>query len=525
MATTKIPAEGYALLAAIANGETRGDYSLMYGDIPGKGSITDFSKKPKGTAGAYQFQDPAWAEEVKRLKLKDFSPESQDLAAWDYAQQIYARNTGQSLHAALVQGDLVSVASGLKGVWPSLPGGSQQIQNAAEFSSVYNSVYSNIDPVDPTNSAYQPPPAKTAGLRAIDAATGGVGGRSPLPAPAPLEIGNIPNPNIVHLPRPDPRFLPTPVSADPNSQDRVLLPYSGNGDPYGYTRPAPWTSPQRPAGVPTGLPGAVPSAAEAIAESAMRRHLGIPAPASINIPGSPGASLAGTGSVPRGTAPPSSIIERAPPYPNPNDRTPGFTSVPYTGRGDPYGQTKSPSPMFSWPTNPASSPTVRPVTTVPVTAPWSKPGVSGGTAGGATLNPAYVEWQKQMAAYEAAKNNSGYVPYTGYGDPAGLTLTPPPPEPAHYITRGGSNGASYTPPPPRTVTGVNTGNKYAIGSTVTNGNGSFTVNEDGSFTNQKTGATSVGSSRPSMAGTGMTPNMAAYEARQAAFYANVPRAL
>lgn len=39
-------------------------------------------------------------------------------------------------------------------------------------------------------------------------------------------------------------------------------------------------------------------------------------------------------------------------------------------------------------------------------------------------NPAYTTWQKQMAAYESASKNPGYVPYTGYGDPGGLTKPP-----------------------------------------------------------------------------------------------------
>lgn len=66
------------------------------------------------------------------------------------------------------------------------------------------------------------------------------------------------------------------------------------------------------------------------------------------------------------------------------------------------------------------------------------------------INPAYAAWEKQMAAYDAAAANKSYIPYTGYGDPGGLTKgSAPPPPPPKYITRsvkvntGAIGGESY----------------------------------------------------------------------------------
>lgn len=44
-------------------------------------------------------------------------------------------------------------------------------------------------------------------------------------------------------------------------------------------------------------------------------------------------------------------------------------------------------------------------------------------------------------------------------------------------------------------TGTSTGDRYTVGQTYSNGNGSYVANADGSFTNVKSGRTDVGSSR------------------------------
>ena len=124
------------LLDGIAAGESNG-YDELYN---GK-KFTDFSKHPnqpqsilsgphKGefssAAGRYQFLKGTWDTAAKALNLKDFSPASQDAAAWWLAKTTYKQKTGGDLEEALRSQD-PKVRSGigpaLAGQWTSLPGG------------------------------------------------------------------------------------------------------------------------------------------------------------------------------------------------------------------------------------------------------------------------------------------------------------------------------------------------------------------------------------------------------------------
>ena len=79
-----------------------------------------------------------WAEEKQRLSLPDFSPASQDKAGWDLAQRRYYDSTsGRYLSDDLKNaGDPAvrqMITSALKGTWPSMPGGSQQLLGQDKF--------------------------------------------------------------------------------------------------------------------------------------------------------------------------------------------------------------------------------------------------------------------------------------------------------------------------------------------------------------------------------------------------------
>lgn len=114
-----------AVLHQISAGEAVG-YNTLYGghtfssylDHPRIGFRT-----PQGdithAAGRYQFQPDTWDAEVKRLGLPDFSPKSQDLAAWDLANRTYYQNTrGRSLEADEATNSVRWEA--LANQWPSL---------------------------------------------------------------------------------------------------------------------------------------------------------------------------------------------------------------------------------------------------------------------------------------------------------------------------------------------------------------------------------------------------------------------
>ena len=91
-------------------------------------TFSDYSAYPAQAtaAGRYQLSQAAWTAQQQSLGLSDFSPSSQDLAAWNLAQFTYYANTGGDLLSALRSGvptTIAGVGSSLRTQWPSLPGG------------------------------------------------------------------------------------------------------------------------------------------------------------------------------------------------------------------------------------------------------------------------------------------------------------------------------------------------------------------------------------------------------------------
>jgi len=139
-----------AFLRTIAKGEAPiGAYDYMLGG----GRFKDFSKHPgvlnsspygsSTAAGQYQFLKSTWDEEAAKYGYKDFKPETQDTAAWNYARDIYKQKTGQNLEEVLASGDpdaINNISKVLGPTWTSLPGGPQPNSNwkGANFADVYN---------------------------------------------------------------------------------------------------------------------------------------------------------------------------------------------------------------------------------------------------------------------------------------------------------------------------------------------------------------------------------------------------
>lgn len=127
------------LLDTIAGTEAP-DYNTLYGGR----KIADLSKHPgidvpimsgpnvgktSSAFGKYQFLEPTWNEQAKKLGLKDMSPNSQDAAAWNLASETYQNKTGRNLEQDWASGDPAmrqSALRALSGVWTSLPGGIEQ---------------------------------------------------------------------------------------------------------------------------------------------------------------------------------------------------------------------------------------------------------------------------------------------------------------------------------------------------------------------------------------------------------------
>ncbi len=147
-----IPPEGRALLATIGGPEAGGQYNVRYGGarfegygdhprIAEKITTGPNAGKTSDAAGRYQFLGSTWDEAKKALGLTDFSPASQDKAAWWLAQRDYHAKTGGDLTAALKSGDpekLAGVAQALHGTWTSLPGGIEEGTTSGKFAASYS---------------------------------------------------------------------------------------------------------------------------------------------------------------------------------------------------------------------------------------------------------------------------------------------------------------------------------------------------------------------------------------------------
>jgi muramidase (phage lysozyme) len=125
--SSDVTPEGRALLANIAGGESGGDASILYGG----GHFSDTSKFPEWAgkmgpagishaAGRYQFQPATWAAASKGAGVSDFTPASQDKAAWWLAQHDYRQRTGRDLGADLKDPSKASaIGAALGPTWTS----------------------------------------------------------------------------------------------------------------------------------------------------------------------------------------------------------------------------------------------------------------------------------------------------------------------------------------------------------------------------------------------------------------------
>lgn len=137
-----------ALLDTIAGTESP-DYNTMYGGkkfdsyAAHPGVAVPISSGPNAgrtssAAGRYQFLGSTWNSQAQKLGLKDFSPENQDLAAWDLAATTYKAKTGRDLTADLNDPNQAGgIGQALSGVWTSLPGGIEAGTNHSRFADAY----------------------------------------------------------------------------------------------------------------------------------------------------------------------------------------------------------------------------------------------------------------------------------------------------------------------------------------------------------------------------------------------------
>ena len=165
-----VPIEGRALLDMIAFNESRGAYNIRYGGDQAI-EVTDFSDHPRkaeritrgyntgkksSAAGRYQFIEKTWDSIAKQEGLKDFSPESQDQAAYALAVRDYKAKTGRSLQKDLKSGtpdDLNRIGRALSATWTSLPGSTsgEQLTSDSQFVEGYNNLLENQKRIEGIN--------------------------------------------------------------------------------------------------------------------------------------------------------------------------------------------------------------------------------------------------------------------------------------------------------------------------------------------------------------------------------------
>lgn len=155
----ELTTEARALLSAIRNSESstsEGGYNMRFSPRGGA-TFTDFSKHPRifesvpwrkdgkksSAAGAYQFTATQWDETSSKYSLPDFSPDSQDKAAWYLAQERYKAKTGDDLQTALQNGELQRVSQALSSTWTSLPSGSESNKKTKGFFSTFTNALAN----------------------------------------------------------------------------------------------------------------------------------------------------------------------------------------------------------------------------------------------------------------------------------------------------------------------------------------------------------------------------------------------
>lgn len=127
-------------LDTLAGPESGGRYDIKNGGS----TFSGFQQFPSGVgpggsssaSGRYQFTEGTWKELQRKYPgtLTDFSPKSQDAAAWLLASDRYRAATGGGdLEDDLRAGKTAQIAKALGPTWPSLPGGSQSHQTQATF--------------------------------------------------------------------------------------------------------------------------------------------------------------------------------------------------------------------------------------------------------------------------------------------------------------------------------------------------------------------------------------------------------
>lgn len=175
---------------------------------------TDGKKNTTTAAGRYQFLADTWDDVAKKLKLTDFGPESQDLAA----VELLRRNGALP---AIMEGDFETGVAKSGRTWASLPS-STYAQPKKDENFVQNFLARRLPDRQP--AAIPQPPAWAAMVQAASVPTPAVTPPLKPGEPAPAASVSASDPDAVS--KVMELFAPPPVSAieTPNMADMPLQP-------------------------------------------------------------------------------------------------------------------------------------------------------------------------------------------------------------------------------------------------------------------------------------------------------------
>lgn len=128
---TSLPVEAKAFLDTISRYESPAyDVIVGSGKYGAPGKFTDYTKHPNivgmrtvagpsTAAGRYQFVYSTWKALQQQYpgQFTDFSPVTQDKAAWRYAQDVYKQRTGRDLMSTLKEGRVDLAKNALRNIW------------------------------------------------------------------------------------------------------------------------------------------------------------------------------------------------------------------------------------------------------------------------------------------------------------------------------------------------------------------------------------------------------------------------
>ncbi|MGI4945842.1 MAG: hypothetical protein ACRYHQ_35665 [Janthinobacterium lividum] len=166
---TSLTPQARGLLDTIAGTESPG-YNVMYGgrrfmnmsehpNTPVPITSGPNAGQTSTAAGRYQFLKSTWDEASSAAGVHDFTPGSQDKAAWWLAQRDYNQRTGRDLAGDLQSSDpriKAGIGQALHSTWTSLPGGIEAGTNDSRFTRQLDAAVARNQPGPPVAGPASP---------------------------------------------------------------------------------------------------------------------------------------------------------------------------------------------------------------------------------------------------------------------------------------------------------------------------------------------------------------------------------